>query len=123
MPFITQLFKNTACAGITSYPGFFLLKLGLGGYSGPHIDWRITAEQNSTGVNADFPGENRTVYALTVRLNENYEGGQFYLGDEAITPPLYGGVVHDGWTMHHSEPVTKGERYIMRVDFLGILKT
>lgn len=75
---------------------------GRGDYFRPHRD-------NST------PGTRHRAFALTINLNDDYEGGGLrfpeYGGALYVTPPG-GAVVFSCSLLHEAAPVTKGTRYV-----------
>jgi hypothetical protein len=104
------------------YLGLSILKVNLGvirylkGNSYPrHIDRNEEIE-----FNKDF------VYNINLKLNDNYEGGDFFLNDELFHAEV-GDLYHYKSTQYHEvKPITKGIRYIglfyIRERDLGISK-
>jgi hypothetical protein len=56
--------------------------------------------------------ENKFLYNLNVRLNDDFEGGQFYLNDEIFDKPI-GEIYHYKSTIYHEvKEITNGVRYL-----------
>lgn len=65
---------------------------------------------------SDFPDPNKftrdAVYNINIRLNENYEGGEFFLDDNLFFKPV-GEIYHYNSDVYHEvKKITQGIRYI-----------
>ncbi len=109
---ITSSFHNTACEFITGHNGFWLMEYKIGAHFAEHVDYSTDEDGYST----------KAVYTLCLSLNGDYEGGELFISGTEMNPPVYGAVIWDGWTYHEVKKVTKGERYVLVVHFLGQLK-
>ena len=81
-------------------PNIAVIKYFEGDFFGRHYDRKPSSE-----FNKDF------LYNVNLRLNDNYEGGQFYLRDEPFYAEV-GDVYHyksSDW--HEVKPVTNGVKY------------
>ena len=77
-----------------------VLKYEVGDVFARHIDQDPNIEKNSDWL-----------YNINFRLNDDYEGGEFYLNDELFHKPV-GEVYHYKSTEYHEvKPITKGIRY------------
>lgn len=109
---ISRTFTNTACDFITGHNGFWLMEYKVGAHFNEHIDYSTDEDGYST----------KAVYTLCISLNDDYEGGELFISGTEMNPPVYGGLIWDGWTNHEVKKVTKGERYVLVIHFLGQLK-
>ena len=109
---IPQLFRNTAMDFITGNAGFWIMKYDEGGQFTTHVDWSMDGDKYAT----------QAVATLCIRLNDEYEGGERELAGKEIGIPLYGGIIHDGWTSHKVNSVTSGSRYVILTHYTGVLK-
>jgi predicted 2-oxoglutarate/Fe(II)-dependent dioxygenase YbiX len=76
-----------------------VLKYIEGGYFPRHTD------RAENGFNRDF------LYNINLKLNDEYEGGDFFLNDKLFTAEV-GDVYHYKSTeFHEVKPITKGTRY------------
>ena len=109
---IPQLFRNTAMDFITGNAGFWIMRYDEGGQFSTHVDWSMDGDKYAT----------QAVATLCIRLNDEYEGGERELAGKVIDIPLYGGIIHDGWTHHKVNSVTRGCRYVILTHYTGVLK-
>tara|TARA_R110002020_G_scaffold379488_1_gene590693 strand:- start:6055 stop:6654 length:600 start_codon:yes stop_codon:yes gene_type:complete len=108
--------NNTICEVVTGYHGFWIMKYEEGAEFAIHSDWGTSPESIMPPV----------VATLTVKLNDNYEGGELshFAGPHSygVDIPLYGGAVHDGFTDHKVSKITKGSRYALVIHYTGSIK-
>lgn len=109
---IPQLFRNTAMDFITGNAGFWIMRYDEGGEFTTHVDWSMDGDKYAT----------QAVATLCLRLNSDFEGGEREIGGKPVDIPLYGGVIHDGWTFHKVNKVTSGSRYVILTHYTGVLK-
>lgn len=77
-----------------------VLKYNVGDLFSRHIDYSSTSDNHK-----DF------IYNVNVRLNDNYEGGEFWLNDKPYNQPI-GELYHYRSTEYHEvKVITKGVRY------------
>jgi len=79
---------------------FFILKYNIGGGIKPHTD-----------------GEYNVEYAFITLLNDDFEGGQFYLKGELFDLKKGDALIIGGNVIHEVKPVTKGTRYSLVARF------
>lgn len=78
-----------------------LIKYNVNDYMGRHYD-----RNDGTDFNKDF------LYNINVRLNDDFEGGEFYLKDKIFESQV-GDVYHYKSTeWHEVKPITHGVRYV-----------
>jgi len=106
-------YKNTALEKILGHRGFWVMRYGEGGAFDEHVDWSLENDENSTPA----------VATMCINIGGDYEGGQKSVGGQRVFAPYLGAEIHDGWTFHSVNPVTRGNRYIVCVHFLGTLKS
>ena len=112
MGHLNRSMKNTVCEMITGYHGFWIMKYDEGAEFSQHSDW-------GSGEGSIQPPVMAT---MGIKLNSDYEGGDFYIGNNKLDTPEYGLTIHDGFTMHNVTPITKGSRYKLVTHFVGALK-
>ncbi len=93
------------------------------GYASPFrlegaIVMRYTAErQDFFGLHRDdLRQSDRRRFALSLNLNEGYEGGELVFpeyGPHGYRPPAGGGAIFSCALLHEARPVTRGERFVM----------
>lgn len=104
--FVTNAFKNIINSSFSfkvDTVNIFLLKYLTGGSFGRHTDRKSSSEHHK-----DY------IYNINVLLNDEFEGGEFYLNDtklEGNTPGI--AYTYNSFEFHEVKPVTSGIRYSM----------
>jgi predicted 2-oxoglutarate/Fe(II)-dependent dioxygenase YbiX len=112
MGHLNRSMRDTVCETVTGYHGFWIMKYHEGAEFCLHSDW-------GTGSGSIQPP---VVATLGIKLNDDFEGGEFCIGGKKIDIPTCGLIMHDGYTQHKVTEVTKGTRYKLVIHFVGAIK-